>query len=186
MTDSLVIAAWKRIEAWYEAHGIADYLLPGASASEITELESELGQTLPDEFRESLKRHNGSVDSGWPHGDLLSARRIAENWQILTELLEGGDFSESIPDLEASDRVRLDWWNRHWVPLDDDFGGNGYVMDLAPAPAGSVGQVFFWDHECGPSEPEALSISNYLRLSLERLYEEEEEGKFSKMKYPRP
>ena len=73
MTQPPKIAdVWERIEAWYGANDASALLNPGASEAEIADAEAQMGLTFPAELRESLSRHNGSVEGGWPYGTLLS------------------------------------------------------------------------------------------------------------------
>ena len=51
----------------------------------------------------------------------------------------------------ASTRAGL-WeghWQRGWLPIASDGGGNSWSLDLDPAPGGGVGQIVYFDHEVG-------------------------------------
>ena len=75
---------WQAIENQYAAQGALHLLKPGASAQALDALEAQIGQPLPADLRESLLRHDGSTDSGWVHGELLSVAGMVgapQGWQ---------------------------------------------------------------------------------------------------------
>lgn len=172
---SEISAVWERIEAWYEAKGQTENLNPSATAEAIAQAEKDMGLTFPPELRESLLRHDGSADGGWPTGELLSLERMADERGVWMEVVESGTFdaSDEYDDFffDGADGVFLPrWWNSGWIPLDTDGGGNGYFVDTTPGPHGQKGQVGFMDHETGPA-PRFPSLSAYLGAMLERLAE---------------
>ncbi|MDO4245247.1 MAG: SMI1/KNR4 family protein [Deinococcus sp.] len=164
---------WERIETWYEARGASHLLNAGASADAIAEAETNMGLTFPAELKESLLRHDGTTWSGWAGGELLSLVRIADERGVWMELLEGGGFDDNADHNEESTRLQAGWWNPAWIPLHADGGGNGMVIDTAPASGGTLGQVLFMDHEVGPNEPEYDSLSAYLTAVAEGLEAEQ-------------
>ena len=166
---SELTAVWTRIEAWYEAQGAAHLLHPGASAEAIAEAEATLGLAFPAELRASLTRHDGTTWSGWASGELLPLQRLTNERAVWMERLEGGNFDERADHNAESTLVQAGWWNPAWIPLHADGGGNGMVIDLAPAEAGAPGQVLFMDHETGPEEPEYASLTEYLAAVADAL-----------------
>ncbi|GHF54902.1 cell wall assembly regulator SMI1 [Deinococcus metalli] len=157
-------AAWERIEAWYAAQGALDQLRPGAPEEQIAALEAFLGYPVSDDLRASLRRHDGSVEGGWPTGTLLDTAASQDEATVWRQLLDGGDFDDNA-EHDASDgreQVERGWWSHGWVPLDADGGGNGAVVDMTPGPAGTVGQVLDMDHEVGPSGPQHGNLAGYL------------------------
>ena len=160
-----VHAAWERIEAAFEAVEFYDQLNPGASVDAIAATEAELGVTFPEELRESLARHDGSVEGSWPVSYvLLSLEGMKPEAKVWNELLDNGIFGEQA-DHDASQgtgATQKGWWNKGWIPLDADGGGNGAVIDTNPGPNGVVGQVLDMDHEVGPSGPKFASLTDYL------------------------
>lgn len=59
-------------------------------------------------------------------------------WEFGATAAVGGD-----PD----GRVQPLGFSPAWVPIGDDWGGNHFVVDLAPGPDGTTGQILFVDHE---------------------------------------
>lgn len=70
---------------------------------------------------------------------LLPLDGVASEREIWVELLDGGDFegNGAAPD----GPVNKDWWNRRWVPVTSNGGGDHLCVDLDPAPGGTVGQM---------------------------------------------
>ncbi|MFX0538413.1 SMI1/KNR4 family protein [Ornithinimicrobium sp. Y1847] len=165
-----VDAVWDRIEAAFEAAGLADDLQPGASPEAIAEVEEHLGVKMPEDLRASLARHDGCYDS-WPTGSLLGTRGIRSEADVWNELLADGTFDASAEHDAGggSGAVGQGWWRRGWIPLDADGAGNGAVVDTDPGPQGQVGQVLDMDHEVGPSGPKHDSVLAYLRDLAEQL-----------------
>lgn len=163
--------AWARVERWYAATGHPEALAPGADPAAVDRAESELGLTLPVELRASLLRHDGTSDGGWVWGELLSVAGIVAEVRIWRELLDDGTFDPQAEDDFGTPAGALQpgWWHRGWISLDADGGGNGHVVDSAPGPRGSPGQVFYMDHEMGPNGPSHTGVAAYLREAAERL-----------------
>lgn len=159
---------WEAIEGHYAAQGASRLLNPGASVQALDALEHSLGTSLPSALRESLSRHDGSSDSGWPHGELLSIERMLGERDIWMDLLRQGTFSELADFNAGHPEVQAGWWHAGWLPLDADGAGNGAFVDLAPGPLGTVGQVRDMDHEVGPGV-ESQSLADYLQGALEAL-----------------
>ena len=159
---------WQAIENQYAAQGALHLLKPGASAQALDALEAQIGQPLPADLRESLLRHDGSTDSGWVHGELLSVAGRMRERAIWMELLESGTFADLAQFNADEPAVQPGWWHPGWLPLDADGGGNGAFVDLAPGRAGQVGQVRDMDHEVGPGA-EAHSLAAYLQRVLQVL-----------------
>ncbi|GHG01723.1 glucan synthase [Deinococcus piscis] len=172
---SEISAVWERIEVWYEAQGQTETLKPGASPEAIAQAEKDMGLTFPPELRESLLRHDGSADGGWPTGELLSLERMVDERKVWMDLLQDGTFDDNADHNEGSEALQPGWWNPAWIPLDADGGGNGAVIDLNPGPQGTVGQVIDMDHEVGPSGPEYPSLAAYLEAMLGQFSEGDEE-----------
>lgn len=172
---SEISAIWERIEAWHKANGQTENLNAGATAEAIAQAEKDMALSFPSELRESLLRHNGSVDGGWPTGELLSLERMADERKVWMDLLQDGTFDDNADHNEGSEVLQPGWWHPAWIPLDADGGGNGAVIDMVPGPQGNVGQVIDMDHEVGPSGPKYVSLTAYLEAMLEQLSKEDEE-----------
>jgi cell wall assembly regulator SMI1 len=167
-----VNAAWERIEKWYSEKAPDMELGAGASAADITDVETHLGLTLPKELKASLMRHNGVEN--WTKSELLSTDRIKSEWDCWAGLVDEGQFDGQSGEDEDNDRIQKCWYDKKWIPLDADGGGNGNLIDLNPGPKGKTGQVIYMDHEVGPSGPVFSDLATYLEKNAEML----EDGKY--------
>lgn len=160
---------WQKIADWYSEQSASHLLAPPASLEQISAAEQALGLAFPPELRQSLQYHNGSLEGGWPAGELLSLEGIASERKIWLGLLQNGTFANNADHNAVAQTVRAGWWQEGWLPLTADGGGNGYVVDSVPASGGAVGQVLFMDHETGPSEAEFTSLADYLAHVAQQL-----------------
>ncbi|MBB5867315.1 cell wall assembly regulator SMI1 [Allocatelliglobosispora scoriae] len=134
-------------------------LLPAAQPADPSALaaaESGLGARLPDDVR-ALYLAAGSgelimqpTDEDLFYGfqimplDDAAARSYLEPPQRYLSWAYGA--TEAVaPD--PHERVQALATSPAWFVIGDDWGGNLYVVDLAPGPQGTVGQVLFVDHE---------------------------------------
>lgn len=168
---------WARIEAWLRANApqVLDTLQPGISDTQIQVLESFLGISLPDDFKESYQIYNGQSgdDYGLLEGrEFLSLERLQQEWQIWKDLLDAGDFEGITSEPVAG--IRDDWWNAHWLPLTYDGSGNHDCLDLNPAEGGTHGQVITMWHDAAEREILASSFRQWLEQYADGL----ESGQF--------
>ena len=165
-TLSAVREIWQRIERWLETNApprVLRGLAPPASEEDIANAEDELGYRFPADFRASLFIHDGErKDVGSIKGlRLNSLKELLVDWRTMEELLRDGEFSQ-FGDEVGPTGLKPGHWNRGWVPVASDGGGNSYSMDLDPGGAGTAGQMFFFDHEQGPGTVEAKSLLEWL------------------------
>src|SRR5437867_3449026 len=102
-TLSDIQTLWMRIEQVLKKHvpSTAQTLAPPATESEIAQLEGAIELDLPEEFRCSLRIHNGQIDPTGCHsfiigGPLATTTRIAETWRMLNEVDE--HLRRTVPD----------------------------------------------------------------------------------------
>jgi len=60
-------------------------------------------------------------------------------------------------------------WNLSWIPIAATGGGDSFSLDLDPPAAGTVGQMFYFDHETGPTAIAAPSFTAWLTQYVEDL-----------------
>jgi len=153
---------WDRLEKRF-AKSYPDYKLPpGASASDIHNLETKIGITLPEGLKASLARHNGVDEMHWPKGTLNSVEDILRDWEMWRDVAGDGEDIGS----KDNDFIQPKWWDTKWIPLDADGAGNGAVIDMNPGPKGDLGQVIDMDHETGPNGPLYSCLAEYLEDCL--------------------
>ncbi|HEU4407520.1 MAG TPA: SMI1/KNR4 family protein [Polyangiaceae bacterium] len=143
------------VERRAKASGVT--LPKGATRAALARAEAALGVALPDEMRAFYQAHDGGGDEFVVEGrELLSLRRIVNEWRVWKGLLDRGTF-EANDHGQPGPGVRGAWWLPEWVPITYDGAGNHHVVDLAPAAGGTRGQIVsFWHDEAsrrvvGPS-----------------------------------
>ena len=167
MPTSKIAAAWETIEAELQVQfpTVLESLAPPAQASEINQIEEVCHVQLPQDFCESLLRHNGQRGSHWTRAlvngaDLLGVEEIGKHWQMWSLVV--GDSNEADPSSDVSEEIATDMiWHPKWIPFALTGSNMSYVIDLAPRSKGSVGQVF--THASGsPGEVLARSYTEWL------------------------
>jgi cell wall assembly regulator SMI1 len=161
---------WERIEAWLEKNAaeVRKTLQRGATEQELKAVEQALRVVLPESVKDFYRIHNGQATDEygftgahflfgweWPH-----LKRAVQQWTILTEVLDNGDFDgiHSEPD----EGIRNDWWNRGWIPITQNATGDHICLDLAPATDGQRGQIVTWWHDAPERNLEAQSFEEWI------------------------
>jgi cell wall assembly regulator SMI1 len=174
-----VAESWQRIEAWYaeNAYPLDKALAPGASGSAIKKFEKAIGTKLPDDFKESVRIHDGG---GWwvpgQHGDLLSLEGILEQWKMYSDWQAKGEYATGSDDWRAEDirgPIKPVFWNKKRIYVTDN-SGDHLTLDLDPPAKGKYGQVIDHSHEVGPMAVIASGWGEFLRMLVEDL----ESGKY--------
>ncbi len=153
------------------APSIIPRLQPGAWEEEIQVLEARLGIEFPQDVRESYRIHNGMFGEegficGW--SEFYPLEEIFTHWDCWTDMLEVGEFFDSKSTPKGP--IKTDWWNRKWIPLLGNGGGDHCCIDLDPAPEGQWGQVIAMWHETGAEDVLAPSFKNFLANFAEELH----------------
>lgn len=156
-----VSVAWKVIEEWLATHApiIRKSLRPPANPSQIQKLQQKLGLELPEDYVASVLIHDGqksdaehglfpapTSDLAEPSYTLYSLTSIGQEWAMMKELLDTGNFEGArLP--KPTRGVQHVVWSVGWVPIADNGAGDYFCLDLAPDKGGSVGQVIMYGHE---------------------------------------
>ena len=125
-----------KLDEWLREHRADFYpkLNPPASEQQLMEIESELGLTLPQDFRELLLWKNGQQDQATDTfhpltGEMfMSADGTVQTMRDMKELIRYGD-------------VGPDSWNSSWIPFMSNGGGDHSCLDTRS------GAVVAHDHE---------------------------------------
>lgn len=139
---------WHRFEACIGAQNpdLLAVLNPGASAAAIRDAEAVMGVSFPVDFADFYIIHNGQPreSGGLINGmTLTELDRVVNNWRVLTEMLERGEFKDARG--QPGGPSKADWWNAKWVPFAENRSGDHICLDLDPSPSGKLGQVIrFW------------------------------------------
>jgi len=155
-----VNAAWDSIEKHF-AEKKPDYKLPaGAAAADIAALETLLKFSLPEEFKVSLRRHNGAEE--WTKGKLLhSIESLKGDWGELAGLVDDGGWEES-PE-GNNEFIQKTFFDKKWIPFDaNPETGHVSYIDLNPGTKGKVGQIIKLDPMSGAQGPLFSDFAAYL------------------------
>lgn len=171
-TELAVRHVWDRIERWLAAHAPRVYkaLGPAASEAAIGAVETELGLRFPADYRVSLRIHDGERKNvGVIHGfQLNSLELLIQEYRVMAQVLTAGSFAQFAAETNEPG-LKPGYWRQSWLPIASDRSANHYLMDLDPAPEGSLGQVFVFDHEQGAEPVEAPSFLAWLQRYAEWL-----------------
>lgn len=167
-------------------------LNPPPTEDEILAAEKALSiERFPEDFRCSLKRHNGQKEGPTllGIGYLLPLHEIVDNWGAWKGLLDDGTFADNDDYLSRAGAVlvpvKANWWNPCWIPITHDGGGDHDCLDLDPAAGGAVGQIIEMWHDDDTRPLNASSFEAWLSACAEdleqgRLVWEADYGGFSK------
>ncbi len=130
---------------------------PGVEESELDKLEKATGITLPEEFRLLYRSHNGEgaglsgflAGFGW-----MELEAVLGEWKALQQA------AYSIVSNKPGE-IREGACQKGWIPFGDDGGGSFLVVDLAPGPEGTYGQIITIDHDSDISYVIAGSLSEF-------------------------
>ena len=184
-----------------EGHGfaISAVLQPPANNAALETLETVTGQRLTDEIRAFYQLNNGQrtrpserqVQEGraapWPPTaapvfgfyEFLSTEAAAHAWSIWQSVAEqqGPDGMAEMAEpvtVDEPDKVKREYWIPGWLPFAQDGGGNALAFDLAPEPAGIVGQIII----IGSDEDHRRIFAPSISELLARIASEWADGRF--------
>jgi cell wall assembly regulator SMI1 len=166
-----VKTAWKRLWRWSE-----EYLprtgrdAQPASAEAIRRFEAAIGQRLPKDVRDSYRVYNGQcAGNGIVFGLAVDPlRSVLNSWKLWVDGYEqnvkdnsAASFDEACSSFPEG-YVRPVYFNRGWIPLTYDSGGNHIGVDLNPGPKGTRGQVIVFGRDDEFHTVLALSWGQFL------------------------
>lgn len=127
---------------------------PGASATEIKELESEIGRELPHGLRYFLSQVNGQTEDGLLFlpgcacARLLSCEEIAKTWHFGKQLAAREGAMDFFDRYQDDDRIRGILHSEDWIVFAEEAGIVVVALDFVPGPNGTSGQVITDITEC--------------------------------------
>ncbi len=176
ITDS-----WRRIARWLKANAPGfKPLKKGVTRHHLVYAGFEIDMAWPFPFRESYMACNGD-DSGqiFPCKDdisfyLMSLNSVAQDWRMMKELVESGEFKNSDRRVKNDNAIRKCWWNPAWIPFAGNGGGDYFCLDRDPARGGTRLQVIHFRHDDERRTLLAPSLQAFLYELANRL----EDGKY--------
>lgn len=138
---------------------------PPASDAEIALCEAALSVSLPSDFRQSLRCHDGV-------GRVLFLVGDFRLWPIkeIIRLNRKKRFNNEFASGDASGRVKDLIDNSLWIGFGDNGGSGTVAVDLDPGEKGTVGQIIV------QYEDETVVLAGGIREFLERAASEIESG----------
>lgn len=163
--------AWRRLKRWSAANLPQNGEdRPPASEEQLREFEAAIRAKLPKDVRESYKVYDGQcAGRGIIYGlAVVPLRESLGHWR---DWVDG--YGESLKDGSAADLdsgcssfpngyVRPVYFDKGWVPLTYDSGGNHIGVDLNPGPKGTHGQVIVFGRDDEFHRVLALSWGQFL------------------------
>ncbi len=174
---------WDRLKKWIHENAphLIDNLNPEASAIDLENLEKSIGKTLPIDFVEFYKIHNGQNRAPGSERFIDAEKLLAiddiifksESWK---GMVADSDFVYyGVPATSDPDKgVKDDWWNPYWIPFTHDGSGNHICVDLDPTSDGNYGQIIRMWHDAPGRELLAPSFRAFMLNYVAGL----EEGKY--------
>lgn len=151
----------------------------GVDENELLEAEAYLNIKFPDDFRETLKIHNGQkgkenlfLIDGWR---LLDLETILESWDYLNKLISSGNFSDL--NLKNNKSILNAWWDKKWIPITSSIEKDFNCIDLNPSVYGNKGQIITLWSDILERDIYANSFTNFLEIFANGL----ENNKYSLM-----
>ncbi|VUG17853.1 DEBR0S2_17788g1_1 [Brettanomyces bruxellensis] len=194
---------WEKIDKWLDREfpELGDDMENGATVSDLNAFEKDLGVSLPLDFRESYKIHDGQVSLGktrglifsYPLMDLESIAGETAVWRKVYDRIQGKSFSDDV-DKKGQLKQQKGFYSKfvsnqrslpegaiqplychpNWIPFVKDNAGNNIALDLAAGPKGHWGQVILFGRDYDTKVVVASSFSEFLF----NLSEDLEDGKF--------
>lgn len=168
--EAEVQATWREIKKWYKKHApkLLKDLRDGVADEEIEAFESKIGLSLPEDYKASLKLHDGEV---YVHDyNYLSLESVSGKWSSMERRRKKGDFKGREVYQRGEGIIKNTWWHPGWIPFAEDGGGNYICIDMAPAKRGVVGQILKWERESGPYPIKLNSFLDWLKVYKDYLY----------------
>ncbi|GMG19349.1 unnamed protein product [Ambrosiozyma monospora] len=167
--DLSIQECWVIFENWLRDNWQEGYqaLNPPITSDQLQLLERSLDVNLPEDYKESLRIHNGSSGNvGLIDGqEYLHHEEIIKQWKIWDDLLHEGMFDDSADedcDEDYDSQIQPNcWWCSKWVPFTHDGSGDHFCLDLEPSSSGQSGQVITMWHDSPSRTVLATSFREY-------------------------
>lgn len=166
----------EKIKAQYreKAPVVLKNTLSPATETEIQTLEDELGEKLPQDFRDFLL-YNDLAHNFIGNYSCLSLEGILREWRGMNQLLEQGAFNDGRVEIRsdnyAKGKFQKVWWSKKWLPFCVDSCGNKRMIDFDPTQLGQKYQLLDMEIQdgMGPFTNKYHTFLHFLQIHLEYL-----------------
>lgn len=140
------------IEQWLAANApriLKESLSPRASEDQLAALETAIGNSLPEDYKDLYRWHNGLNEEAENLGSFFYGMSFLPLAKVLVEVKHQRQYeTEPIPVKKAATTVNpQNILNPLWLKLGFDGSHTWLVVDLDPSKLGTYGQVIFVDEE---------------------------------------
>lgn len=156
----------ERLDKWLAENRPEYYqqLNPGLTEEELSNLEANIENPLPDDLKEFLRWRNGqglrNFKSIYYNYQLMDADDIADSAGVNNDMLANGEFSKP------------NWWNPKWIPFLSNGGGDYYCIDLVGSFNGTPGQVIEFNHDYEGRDIQHPSFAAWFQTLVEACEQE--------------
>lgn len=167
-----------------------EFLNGSATLEEISQAEEEIGIGFPEDLKGLYQLHNGNADetAGLFFGmAFLPLEAMLSEWRFSAGIVDE-DLNDEIPSYSVpAGAIKELYFNKKWIPLAHDSGGNYLGLDFDPGEKGTVGQVINYGRDEEVKYVVARSIKDFLAFILKTLedgfytIDEEESWSYSKL-----
>ncbi len=143
------------------------YSVTPALDAQITQLNAQFNIQLPAEYCSFLTKADIKVviEDGY---DFIAVERIEYQLNKMNRWLDEGKLNGLIDNIDGdpSPLMKNVWWNKKWVPIAEDGGGNLLCIDLDSGEKGTSGQIIGFDLASGPYPTQYKSFGEFLTQQL--------------------
>ena len=132
--EDIMLELIKRLDTWLKTNRreYYDKLLPGALPQDFKRLESTIGVTMPESFKQLYRWRNGQPRTCFTafqfNRSLMNLDAIITDWQVIEGVKE--EFKDE------------SWWNSKWIPFLDNGGGDHICIDMNDSKPGRL--ITYW------------------------------------------
>lgn len=170
-----MIDLWSRLERQLAIHApqLGASLRPGVAELELSAFEQDIGQRLPDEWREAYLRHDGCVHN-WDENAVglfseqqwLPISEVREAWRWNRDGFDEAAAYHYGEEDEAWNSLPVRPWQYpppQWIPIGQQMGTPSVVfVDMLPGPMGVPAQLVCQNYSSISTSIVSRSLTEYL------------------------
>jgi cell wall assembly regulator SMI1 len=190
--------AWEDLlsAASQAGYAVGEMVRPPAADEQLAAAERAIGRPLPSDLAALYQLSDGQLDSpdilgrppgghdrdrgrwlgplfgaGWTFDTLQKLQAEYQGWVQMNGQYSPAELAEidEFVEVRDGDPVKPLYMSADWIPFATDGGGNSLAADLAPEPAGAVGQIIVIGSDEDLRRVIAPGVPELLRLCADRL-----------------